>query len=239
MAVILVNLRPPSPLICGPHAEEDRLEIYSVALPEADGNAVLDARRSARVTKTDTSACSICSDPTMHTMKYQLLQCKSRACKDASNQPSCGWWGKVLTCSLTRTGDHFSKVGSPRKAGLTRRQKLFCQELTAQRMKPVRIRNAIRAKFGLPGDKVPGLRTVQNFVNFFSKAQLRCNDELENIQDIVRGTAYNADADDSISISFTYGKTPDDLLVVGDGSDEEPFVVGITTRKLLRRRIAT
>ncbi|KAJ8561545.1 hypothetical protein ON010_g8135 [Phytophthora cinnamomi] len=47
--------------------------------------------------------------------------------------------------------------------------------------------------------------------------------------------AYNAGAKDSIPILFTYGKTMDSQLIVGDGSDEELFAVGITTTKLLTR----
>ncbi|GMF27165.1 unnamed protein product [Phytophthora fragariaefolia] len=41
--------------------------------------------------------------------------------------------------------------------------------------------------------------------------------------------------DENLPISFTYDKTMDGPLNVGDGSDEEPFVVGITTTTFLKR----
>ncbi|EGZ06877.1 hypothetical protein PHYSODRAFT_379541, partial [Phytophthora sojae] len=52
---------------------------------------------------------------------------------------------------------------------------------------------------------------------------------------IVREMAYQDGADDFRPITFMDFKNPDGLLHVGDGSDEEPFVVGITTRALLTR----
>ncbi|KAF1794109.1 hypothetical protein GQ600_9064 [Phytophthora cactorum] len=46
-------------------------------------------------------------------MMYQLLKRKSEVCKDVYPELSCGWRGKVLTCSVTRkmavyeTDNHF------------------------------------------------------------------------------------------------------------------------------------
>ncbi|KAF1778222.1 hypothetical protein GQ600_7391 [Phytophthora cactorum] len=94
-----------------------------------------------------------------------------------------------------------------------------------QRMKPARVRNVLRLKFGLEGDRLPQLRAVQNFVNYYSKTQLAYNDLHDYITQAVRDMAYEADKDECTPISFTYGMTSDGHLVVGDGSDEEPSLL--------------
>ncbi|GMF39178.1 unnamed protein product [Phytophthora lilii] len=134
--------------------------------------------------------------------------------------------------ALYETGTHFSAVISPRRAGLTRQQKRFCQELVSHRLKPVRVLNALRVKFGLEGDRLPRLRPIQNLVNYYSKTQLGYNDDHEDVTSTVRDMAYDPSSNGSTPITFTYNKSEQGDLVVGDGSDEEPFVVGITTKNL-------
>lgn len=122
--VTTILLKPPPPN-CGRMPKKTDWRELAFAVAEEGGNELLDSRKSARVTKTNTSTYTICTDPTKHTMKYQLLRCQSEVCKHACSQVSCGWRGKVLTCSVTRkmavyeTGNYFSEVRSPRKAGLT------------------------------------------------------------------------------------------------------------------------
>ncbi|GMF22780.1 unnamed protein product [Phytophthora fragariaefolia] len=102
-------------------------------------------------------------------------------------------------------------------------------------MKHVRVRNALRYKFGLDGATLPRLRAVQNFINYYSKTQLGCNDNYDEIWNVVPDMAYSGGDDNNALISFTYGKNSEGDLSVGDGSDSEPFVVGITSRTLLKR----
>ncbi|GMF32225.1 unnamed protein product [Phytophthora lilii] len=179
------------------------------ALTEEDGNELLDSKHAARVTKANSNTCTICADPTKHSMKYQLLRCKSANCKNAGSGATCGWRGKVLTCTLTRkmalyeTGTKFSTVISPRRAGLTRQQKRFCQELVGHRLKSVRFRTALRVKFGLEGDRLPRLRPIQNFVNYYSKTQLGYNDDHERVTSAVRNMAYDPSSNGSTPITFT------------------------------------
>ncbi|GMF15117.1 unnamed protein product [Phytophthora fragariaefolia] len=141
---------------------------------EDSGNGLIDSKKTARVVKANTSAYSVCTNHARHTMTYQLLQCKSQACRDACPPITCGW----------------------------------------------------RGKFGLDGATLPRLRAVQNFVNFYSKAQLGCNDTYDEILKVVRDMAYSGGNDDSTHLSFTYGKNSEGALSVGDGSDSSLLLMG-------------
>ncbi|GMF15891.1 unnamed protein product [Phytophthora fragariaefolia] len=125
--------------------------------------------------------------------------------------------------AIYEAGAHFSDALSPRKPKLTRQHKKYCDELAALRIKPVRVRNALRSRFGLQGDALPRLRTAQNYINYYSKTQLGCSDDDEDIVQTVQYMEFREGADENLPISLTYDKTMDGQLNVGDGSDEEPF----------------
>ncbi|GMF54973.1 unnamed protein product [Phytophthora fragariaefolia] len=176
------------------------------AVDEDSGNGLIDSRKTARVVKVNTSACSVCTNHDRHTMNV-LVQ---------------DWEASI-------------GGGSPRKAGLSRQHKQYCEEFVALRVMPVRVRNALRSKFGLDGATLPRLRAVQNFVNYYSKTQLGCNDNYDEILKVAHDMAYSGGDDDSAPFLFTHGKNSEGDLSVGDGSDSESFVAGITSRTLLKR----
>ncbi|OWZ14417.1 hypothetical protein PHMEG_00012109 [Phytophthora megakarya] len=92
--------------------------------------------------------------------------------------------------------------------------------MATQGVKPARIRNGMGRRFGIPEDSLSELRKVQWFVNHFAKSNLHKSDGYDDILDQISQLAYEPEI---------HGK-PD----VGNGSDEHPFLVGLTTKRLLR-----
>eukprot|EP00644_Phytophthora_capsici_P009234 jgi/Phyca11/131504/e_gw1.106.87.1 len=154
--------------------------------------------------------------------EVQDVKCSSTACKAAvsSGVHVCSWRGKTLSCqvsdavSIFEVGEHATAVNSPKKKKLTELQKTYCRELTAQHLRPVRIRNAMARKFGAALQDLPSLGTVQNFVNYYSRKNLSRND---------------------ITFTFAWNMDEQGKPVVGNGSEERPFVIGLTTKTLMLR----
>eukprot|EP00644_Phytophthora_capsici_P004646 jgi/Phyca11/111057/e_gw1.19.475.1 len=210
---------------------------------EADeGEAILDALKSFDIRKSHTMVCTVCTELGCepHKIRYRLLVCSSDACGDSSSS-SCAWRGKLLTCTVTRcvsiydVGDHNSDVVSPKKKKLTGAQKEFCRELTELHVRPLRIHHALSRKFSVPQDSLPPLGVVQNYVNHYSRTHLENHDRVDELRAWVHERAYTgAEAMDE---PFTFGWQLDGegKPVVGDGSDQKPFVVGLTTKALVMR----
>eukprot|EP00644_Phytophthora_capsici_P013333 jgi/Phyca11/115921/e_gw1.29.459.1 len=116
--------------------------------------------------------------------------------------------------SIFRVGEHVTAARSPGRKRLTPSQKAYVQELTLHHLRPMRIRHAMSRRFETVLQDLPSLSTVQNFVQHYSRTSLARNDRPFTY-------AWDLDAD---------GKP-----VVGNGSDERPFVVGLTTKTLMLR----
>eukprot|EP00644_Phytophthora_capsici_P006914 jgi/Phyca11/103418/e_gw1.8.324.1 len=86
--------------------------------------------------------------------------------------------------------------------------------MAAEGLKPLRIRNGLRLKFDIPSAQMPELSTVQTFVNNFARSKLGNHDR-------------------DAALTFTWKQDGNGEALVGEGTDSSPFVVGVTTRKLL------
>ncbi|OWY93319.1 hypothetical protein PHMEG_00037338, partial [Phytophthora megakarya] len=169
---------------------------------------------------------------TQHKMRYRLLECRSSACLDGSLQ-KCEWRGKTVTCldsditSIFEYGEHTSLTTSPRKKKLTSTQKQFCREMASHHLRPMRIRHALSQKFDIPLDDLPTLMTVQNFVNYYSRTYMENHDRVDEIRAWVHANAFTGN--EPLSRAFTFGWEHDHegKLIVGNGSDTKPFIVGL------------
>ncbi|OWY95557.1 hypothetical protein PHMEG_00034409, partial [Phytophthora megakarya] len=175
-----------------------------------------------------------------HKMRYQLLRCSSETCRAATPYDACPWIGKVLTCqeinrvAVKEHGMHETQVREPAKPALTPRLKEFCHEMATQGLKPARIRNGMGRPFGIAEDSLPELRKVQWFVNHFAKTNLHKSDDYDDILEQISQMAYEPGMSDTNPFSFGWQRDSHGKPDVGNGSDEHPFLVGLTTKRLLR-----
>ncbi|KAK1940906.1 hypothetical protein P3T76_007612 [Phytophthora citrophthora] len=205
-----------------------------------DADTMLGDMKSFEVTKSNPMACTACSDVDPHQMRYRLLACNSEACYSAAVF-ACPWRGKTLTClkseevSIYEFGEHASGVSSPKKKKLTSTQKDFCRELTNHHLRPMRIRNAMARKFETALEELPALSTVQNFVNHYSRTYLVNNDRVDDLRDWIHARAFTGEEPMTQAFTFGWDLDSDGKPTVGNGSDERPFVIGLTTKALIQR----
>eukprot|EP00644_Phytophthora_capsici_P010755 jgi/Phyca11/104719/e_gw1.9.890.1 len=125
---------------------------------------------------------------------------------------------KLLVCQETSSvdiyelGEHHSRAQTPAKVFVTLSQREFIKELARENLMPVRIRNALGRKFGMRHSALPSLRTVQNIVHHYLGVKARTN-------------------------AFTFTNDYDDCGLPKVGSDGQPFLVGMSTKALLRNTV--
>eukprot|EP00644_Phytophthora_capsici_P006098 jgi/Phyca11/129929/e_gw1.89.121.1 len=93
--------------------------------------------------------------------------------------------------------------------------KVFATDLAAQGLKPSRIRNGMLGRFALDKETLPSLQVVQRF-------------------DIWEA-GFTGEENDESPFTFSWRLTPDGKPWVGRGTDKDPFLVGISTKNLLRK----
>eukprot|EP00644_Phytophthora_capsici_P001290 jgi/Phyca11/105259/e_gw1.10.587.1 len=154
-----------------------------------------------------------------HKRRYRLLTCSSGLCCEAS-ELDCGWGGKIVTCletghvSIFEYGAHNTHVSSPKRKKLTTTQKTYCRELADEHLRPMRIRHALARKFSTPLEDLPPLKTLRAWVHARAYTGL-----------------------ETMTQTFTFGWELDSSgkPIVGNGSDEKPFIVGLSTKALMLR----
>ncbi|KAG6604477.1 uncharacterized protein IUM83_14095 [Phytophthora cinnamomi] len=116
---------------------------------------------------------------------------------------------------------------------LTSEMKVVAQEMTAQGLKPVRIRNAILRKFNLAPEELPALSKIQRFCQHYASTKLGCNDYVKETRELIRGAGYVSTMNEHESFTLTLSSDANGLPAVGNGSDDKPFIMGVTSRCLL------
>ncbi|ETL25658.1 hypothetical protein L916_20543 [Phytophthora nicotianae] len=136
--------------------------------------------------------------------------------------------GKVLTCpELTRvtmveSGTHETLVRERRWPQLTPQLKVYGRAVVTQGLKPARIRMGMARQFGLSEADMPILRQVQWH---YTKKTLYRNDNHDEIQGQIDRLAYGPEVSDTSSFSFEWERDIREKPDVGNGSDEDPFLV--------------
>ncbi|KAG2861388.1 hypothetical protein PC113_g7223 [Phytophthora cactorum] len=205
-----------------------------------DAAVLLQGMMKWKKVKSQLMSSTSCSSGAPHSMRYRLLCCACKHCADAVPYLHCAWRLKVLVCQEAATvdmhelGDHHCRARTPSNSCITLRQRHFIKELARENLVPMRIRHALGPKFGIRPAALPSLRTVQNIVHHFRRTRLGGNDKRKAIMEAVRASAFSGrDGDHD---AFTFTSTYDGSVVpeVGNGSDARPFLVGMTTKALLR-----
>ncbi|KAG3114212.1 hypothetical protein PI124_g1684 [Phytophthora idaei] len=137
----------------------------------AEGAALLlQGMKTCKTVKSQLMSCTLCSSSAPHSMRYKVLSCACKYCKDAVPYMTCPWRLKILVCQETsdvdmhEQGDHQSRARMPSKPLITPQQRGFIQELARENLMPMRIRYA---KFELRPAALPSLRVVQNIVRHY------------------------------------------------------------------------
>jgi hypothetical protein len=213
-----------------------------VEVDAAAAEAVVSKLKAFDIDKSHAMGCTMCLSAE-HKMRYRLLECSADSCAAASSI-KCAWRGKMLTClstekvSVFEYGEHSSAAHSPAPKKLTLAHKSFCRDLAESHLRPMRIRHALSRKFATPLEELPGLKTVQNFVNHYSRTKMENHDRVEDLTAWIHERAYTES--ERMTQAFTFAWCVDDLSrpIVGNGSDMNPFLVGISTKALMLRLTA-
>ncbi|KAE8979313.1 hypothetical protein PR003_g25784 [Phytophthora rubi] len=211
----------------------------AIRVDAAEGEEVVSSLKSFDTDKSQTMACTLCPEPA-HKMRYRLLVCSSEACVEASGV-KCAWRGKIVTCletehvSIFEFGDHNALAFAPRRKKLTTTQKAFCRELAENHLRPMRIRHALSRKFGTPLEELAPLKTVHNFVNHYGRIKMENHDRVDELRAWIHEHAFNGS--ELMTQPFTFGWEMDNAgkPVIGNGSDERPFIIGLSTKALMLR----
>jgi hypothetical protein len=222
-----------------------RIDWKDVALGTTalDAEGVLGALKTYEVTKCNQLACAVCPEDAPHKMRYRLLNCASEACgrSVSSHGQPCPWRGKTLSCmendvvSIFQVGDHVSAASSPGRKRLTPSQKTYVRELTQHHLRPMRIRHAMSRKFDTVLQDLPSLGSVQNFVQHYSRTHLKRNDRVDDLRAWIHERAFTGREELSQAFTYAWDLDGEGKPVVGNGSEERPFVVGVTTKTLMLR----
>ncbi|KAE9353357.1 hypothetical protein PF008_g5039 [Phytophthora fragariae] len=205
-----------------------------------DAALVLQGMKKWKTVKSQLMPCTTCSSGDPHSMRYKLLRCACKHCTDAVPYLQCAWRLKMLVClesdtvDMHEVGNHHSRARTPSKCCITPRQRDFIKELARENLMPMRIRHALGRKFGLRPDALPSLRAVQNIVHHFRRTRLGGNDKRKAILEAVRTSAFSGREGDHDAFTFTNSYDGSGSPEVGNGSHANPFLVGMTTKALLR-----
>ncbi|GMF51077.1 unnamed protein product [Phytophthora fragariaefolia] len=99
----------------------------------------------------------------------------------------------------------------------------------------MRIRRSVARKFAVPLEELPSLVTFQNYVNHFARTQLDNPERVDDIRKWVDEKTFTEDEGMTEPFTFTWESDVNGNPVVGDGSDESPFIVGRSTKGLMVR----
>ncbi|KAE9016627.1 hypothetical protein PR002_g13610 [Phytophthora rubi] len=162
-------------------------------------------------------------------------QCKAVApftkCARHANKITCL---EAQTVTLSELVTHLSPAAPRKKPTITRAQRTFIQQMARENLTPLRILHATTREFSKTLQELPELRKVQNAVNHYRRTKLGGNDRYGELAARLVASALMGREEDHDAFTFTarvhrFGKP-----IVGDGSVVHPFVVGVTTKALLR-----
>ncbi|KAE9007017.1 hypothetical protein PR003_g17918 [Phytophthora rubi] len=213
----------------------------AIGFSAKDADTLLETLKASKITKSEPVPCTVCNDSAPHNMRYRLVRCSCKACAQEAPHAKCPWRGKTLHCEklhtvdIFETGKHLTETRAPTQPRLSAEMKDFARTMTAQGLTPVRIRNGIMRGFNLAPEDLPALAKVQRFCQHYASSKLGSNDYLKEMRKLVQDAAFNSEMDELESFTFTQDIDAGGLPVVGIGSDQNPFVVGITTKRLLMR----
>lgn len=215
-------------------------QLICCELSEEDADLLLLSMKAFKTSKSQLMPCTVCASATPHSMRYKILRCACKQCKVVAPFSKCPWGAKMLVCQevksvyMSELGKHFSAAIPSRKPSITRAQQLFIHAMTRENLTPLRILHAMTRKFERSLENLPELRKVQNCVSHYRRTKLGGNDHVGDVAAHVAAASFTGREDKHDVFSFTQDNDASGKCVAGDGSDARPFVVGVTTKALLR-----
>ncbi|DBA03816.1 TPA: hypothetical protein N0F65_005706 [Lagenidium giganteum] len=115
-----------------------------------------------------------------------------------------------------------------------REMKQFVRDMTEQAMKPARIRIQLINIFRISASELPTLRQIQSVSTHHKKKRMASEDKLSTVSAIVNELAFRPSSDDTDPFVFRFKNAQLGRPHVERGSDEDPFLLGVTSKRLLR-----
>jgi len=106
----------------------------------------------------------------------------------------------------------------------------------AKNFGPCRIISHLRSK-GIEEGRIPTAKQLQNRLYYFRKCKLQFGNEIGPLEKKLQGLIYQHEQYDEHPLdqpfTFHYGIDQNDRLVLGDGSDDNPFFLSFSSKALL------
>ncbi|GMF48545.1 unnamed protein product [Phytophthora fragariaefolia] len=199
------------------------------AMARKDAPLLMEDIKRSDIVKCQLVARAVCALTRPHAMCYQLLPCWSKTYKTATPYDACPWLGKVITCRqlwrpevMKPSSDIYASPQSPLVSRTT------AERWLPQRLKPARIYRGMARKHGLSKSEILTLRQTQWFVSSCTKKHFYRNVDNDDIDQLAHGPGISAVFSRMAAGSH---KKRD----VGTGSDENPFLVGFTSKHFVMK----
>ncbi|OWZ05683.1 LOW QUALITY PROTEIN: hypothetical protein PHMEG_00022182 [Phytophthora megakarya] len=188
--------------------------------------------------------CSIC--PGDNEMIERHLHCKSETCRPSGVSVKCPARWKVRHCNTSCTWVIFSNqavhlresidCSIPPRPKVTPEMKAYIRRMDENAVAPRLIwSNLLRSpEIPEPALGYPSYTQVQRSVKHIRWLEGSKN-SVQLVRELVRNKAFVADLDSNTAIAFGNRENADGFPYVGNGEDDEPLILGITTKTLLRR----
>ncbi|KAJ8527456.1 hypothetical protein ON010_g14806 [Phytophthora cinnamomi] len=113
--------------------------------------------------------------------------------------------------------------------------KQAARDWARQGLRPARIWHSLLQRYNLDETSAPSLSVVQRFVHHYVAKQLGGSDLMAAVRAKARSAGFTGQEEENEAFTFSWRTDREGKPVVGNGSDANPFVVGISTKKLLRQ----
>ncbi|GMF37120.1 unnamed protein product [Phytophthora lilii] len=113
--------------------------------------------------------------------------------------------------------------------------KVVVRDWARQELRPARIWQSVLQRFRLNESTEPALSVVQRFVHHYISSELGGSDVMATVRRAVQDAGFTGKEDETDAFTFAWRTDGAGMSVVGNGSDADPFVLGISTKNLLRQ----
>ncbi|RLN73693.1 hypothetical protein BBJ28_00022442 [Nothophytophthora sp. Chile5] len=113
--------------------------------------------------------------------------------------------------------------------------KKSARDWAKQGLRPVQIWHSLLQHFNLDETTEPPLSVAQRFVYHYVAKQLGGSDLVAVVSLKARSAGFTCQEGETAAFAFSWRSDREGKPVVGDGNDANPFVIGISTKKLLRQ----
>lgn len=201
----------------------------------------LDIQKSHKTYKSQPETSQVCNaNRDRHKMRYVVYECASTSCARVAQGDQCQWRVKNLTCYHTQrcavyeVGHHITNELSPWRHKLTNKMKRIMRDKTEQGVKPSRILNTLIDTLRL--ETVEGLlKRVQRLASYYEKTKMNDSNDIRSMAELIVRTRFCAETEETTTFTFGFKTNDFDEPSINNGSEEQPLVIGLSTKRLIRR----